>query len=708
MSSIALMPEELANQIAAGEVVERPASVVKELVENSLDAGAHRIDVEIEEGGLKLLRITDDGSGMTPQDAELCLLRHATSKLRCADDLFRLATMGFRGEALASIASVSRLTLTTRTQDAVAAHRIVTESGHKQSPSREVGGSVGTQIEVRDLFFNVPARLKFMKSESTETGHIAETLIRLSLAFPGVHFKLVSKGKVTLDLPPHKSQLERSQAALASRGRGAGRPTLYLAQGSADGVLVEAHLGAPDEATMTARNVFLLVNRRFVRDRSLTHAAQAGYGELLERGRSPLLVLHVQLDTATVDVNVHPQKLEVRMANADAVYGLVRSTVRNVAAQAPWLLGVTAPGRAYVVGSGAQTAGSALHEAAPAYSAAPVQAATYRAVDSGAAAAVQEEAAFAMRAGGGAQVTGYASAPRVTGTVIEQQLPLQPRWSPGAGLSEHRARLRQAVALYAPTPEGEAVHEPLLMPPAALPAAVQGIDATAAPSPAPTQAPAFEIPASSAGLESAAVQRMTLAQMTYLGQLLSTYLLCEQEGELVLIDQHAAHERVVFERLRKAHQGAPLASQRLLFPTSLEFDDKRLALLEEHSETLTRLGFEIRPFGGRSFALVGAPDLGAYGRGAQVHRDPEKLLRQVLDELEEGGRTSALQERTDLLLATMACHAAVRAGDVLDATRATALLQAMDEVDYSPYCPHGRPVLVRMTKAEIERRFLRT
>lgn len=313
-----------------------------------------------------------------------------------------------------------------------------------------------------------------------------------------------------------------------------------------------------------------------------------------------------------------------------------------------------------------------------------------------------------MRAGGGAQVTGYASAPRVTGTVIEQQLPLQPRWSPGAGLSEHRARLRQAVALYAPTPEGEAVHEPLLMPPAALPAAVQGIDATAASSPASTQAPAFEIPASSAGTEAAAVQRMTLAQMTYLGQLLSTYLLCEQEGELVLIDQHAAHERVVFERLRKAHQGAPLASQRLLFPTSLEFDDKRLALLEEHSETLTQLGFEIRPFGGRSFALVGAPDLGAYGRGAQVHRDPEKLLRQVLDELEEGGRTSALQERTDLLLATMACHAAVRAGDVLDATRATALLQAMDEVDYSPYCPHGRPVLVRMTKAEIERRFLRT
>ncbi|HRI54564.1 MAG TPA: DNA mismatch repair endonuclease MutL, partial [Pseudomonadota bacterium] len=362
MSRIALMPEELANQIAAGEVVERPASVVKELVENSLDAGAQRIDVDIESGGLALVRITDDGSGMTQEEAELCLLRHATSKLRCAEDLFRLQTMGFRGEAMASIASVSRLTLTTRTKDAVAAYRITTEAGQKKSPSREVGGSVGTQIEVRDLFFNVPARLKFMKTESTESGHIAETLVRLALAFPGVHFKLRHKGKVTLDLPPHKSPVERSRAALASRGKGAGVPTLYLAQASGDGISIEAHLGAPDDATSTPRNVFLLINHRFVRDRALLHAAQAGYGELLERGRYPLLVLHLHLDAATVDVNVHPQKLEVRMASADTVYSLVRTALRNLCVQAPWLVGVAAPAQRYVVG------GSALaQEARPVY-----------------------------------------------------------------------------------------------------------------------------------------------------------------------------------------------------------------------------------------------------------------------------------------------------------------------------------------------------
>jgi DNA mismatch repair protein MutL len=198
---------------------------------------------------------------------------------------------------------------------------------------------------------------------------------------------------------------------------------------------------------------------------------------------------------------------------------------------------------------------------------------------------------------------------------------------------------------------------------------------------------------------------MSLAAMPYLGQFLRTYLLCEGDGELLLIDQHAAHERVVYERLRRAHTDAPLLSQRLLFPASLELDDKRAALLSEHAETMTRLGFEVRPFGGRSFALCAAPDLGAYGRGAQVHRDPERLLRQVLDELEDSGRSDAVRERSELLLATMACHAAVRGGDVLDATKALALLQAMDEVDYSPYCPHGRPVLIRLSRSELERRF---
>ena len=700
MSRIALMPEELANQIAAGEVVERPASVVKELVENALDAGAQRIDVDIENGGLALCRITDDGSGMTQEDAELCLLRHATSKLRCAEDLFRLQTMGFRGEALASIASVARLTLTTRTRDAVAAYRITTEAGQKKSPSREVGGSVGTQIEVRDLFFNVPARLKFMKSEATEAGHIAEALVRLALAFPGVHFKLRQKGKVTLDLPPHKSPLERSRAALAARGKGAGAPVLYLAQAGGDGIAIEAHLGAPDDATSTPRNLFLLVNHRFVRDRSLLHAAQAGYGELLERGRYPLLVLHLNLDAATVDVNVHPQKLEVRMAGADAVYSLVRTALRNVCIQAPWLVGVAAAQK-YVIGGTA----AALQEVRPAYGGSAGEVAASRSPGFLAAEHNDEPAPNSGSSGASGRMDlqlapsdgPRRSSGRLSGGTADHQLPLQPQW--GAGLAEHRARLRQAVELFAPAPAAEL--------PVSLPSETSAADLSepAAVAPAADRSASPAILTTAAEGTAAAISRMNLAGLTYLGQLLGTYLLCEGDGELLLIDQHAAHERVVYERLRRAHADAPLTAQRLLFPANLELDEGRAALLTEHAETLTHLGFEVRPFGGRSFALCAAPDLGAYGRGAQVHRDPERLLRQVLDELEESGRSDTLRERGELLLATMACHAAVRAGDAMDPSRALSLFRAMDEVDYSPYCPHGRPVLIRLNRAEIERRF---
>jgi DNA mismatch repair protein MutL len=696
------MPEELANQIAAGEVVERPASVVKELVENSLDAGAARIDVDIEGGGLSLVRVTDDGGGMGPQDAELCLLRHATSKLRSADDLFHLETMGFRGEALASIASVSRLSLTTRSEEALAGYRILIEGGQKTSPSREVGAPIGTQFEVRDLFYNVPARLKFMKSESTETSHIAETLLRLSLAFPGVHFRLRQKGKVTLDLPPHKSGLERSRAALSARGKVTGPPLLYEGHAAVTGIEVEAHVGAPSDSTAVPRNVFLLVNRRFVRDRSLLHAALAGYGELLEKGRYPLLVLHLRLDPTSVDVNVHPQKLEVRLQQADAVYSVVRESVRSVCAQAPWLRGVrsedvasSAPasaaqgGRVYTLGAALPVAA----EARPAYGAAAA----------GAAGPAMHSAAIRLERPASEPRSGSTSDAGARPRSVEHQLPLT-AFAPSSGLAEHRARLRQAVQLYAPsaTASGEdSAANPAPDPQAALSQADPAQTAVEPPS-----APPPEATSASPTVEGATpLPFLRLAETLYLGQLYRTYLLCEQGDELLLIDQHAAHERVVFERLRSAHQQAPLLAQRLLFPTSLEFDPRRAALVGEFSDELVRLGFELQPFGGRSFALQAAPDLGSYGRGASGLRDPETLLRQVLDELEEHGRSETVAARTELLLATMACHSAVRAGDVLDEAKVRALLSAMDEVHYSPYCPHGRPVLVRMSRAELERRF---
>jgi DNA mismatch repair protein MutL len=276
----------------------------------------------------------------------------------------------------------------------------------------------------------------------------------------------------------------------------------------------------------------------------------------------------------------------------------------------------------------------------------------------------------------------------------EHQLPLT-AFSSSSGLSEHRERLRQALGLYAPPPVEET--------------AAQADSAVAA---APTGAMPAQATATAQPTAPQHTGRLLFASAHYLGQLLGTYLLCEQGDELCLIDQHAAHERVVFERLRRGllsgGDEGTLTSQRLLFPISLELDARASALLEEHAAILSRLGFEVRPFGGRSFALVAAPDLGAYGRGAEVHRDPESLLRQVLDELDEHGRSDALAGRRDLLIATMACHAAVRAGDVLDEAKARALFSAMDEVDYSPHCPHGRPVLVRMSRSEIEKRFGRS
>ncbi len=336
---IRVLPPALADQIAAGEVVERPASIVKELVENALDAGARRIDVEVEGGGRRLVRVVDDGWGLPPDDARLALKRHATSKIVAADDLWGLATFGFRGEALPSIAAVSRLTLSSRPRDAGDGYRLVVEAG-VETDAREAGVPVGTQIEVRDLFFNTPARAKFLKSESTEDANIYEAVLRLGIAHPDVHLRLRSKGTVRLDLPPHRDLAERVRAALARRGAGA----LHEARGEEGGHRVRAFLADPDAATTTARNTYLFVsgngNRggaRAVRDRSLLHAVAQAYGPLLEKGRYPLAALFLDVPGDELDVNVHPQKLEVRFSRPQEVYGAVRHVLSAALARAPWL-----------------------------------------------------------------------------------------------------------------------------------------------------------------------------------------------------------------------------------------------------------------------------------------------------------------------------------------------------------------------------------
>jgi DNA mismatch repair protein MutL len=591
-SRIQVLPPSLADQIAAGEVVERPASVVKELCENALDAGARRIEVEVEGGGRRLIRVVDDGHGMTAAEARLAIQRHATSKIRQAEDLWSLATFGFRGEALPSIAAICKLTLRTRPPESEAGFRLVLEAG-RETDAGEVGMPPGTQIEVRELFFNTPARQKFLKSEATETGNISEALLRLALAHPDVHLRLRANGRPMLDLPPHRAMAERVRAALARRGAGA----LHEAAGAEGGCQVRAFLASPEEAATTPRSTFLFVGRRFVRDRSLLHALTMGYGELLEKGRYPLSALFVEVPGAELDVNVHPQKLEVRFARAQEVYAAVRHVIGAAVAKAPWL----------ATGLGA----------------APVR-------------------AYSLPPAGD-----------------------RPRASDGGGA------LRFAF------------------PP---PAASRTADEIIAPAPPPTVlAP---------GVAEAAA---FFGGLSFVGQLHRTYLVCEGAGELVLVDQHAAHERIVFQRLRTAHRSRTIAHQRLLFPIPIEVDPTlaAVAAAPESLETLAALGFELEPFGAGTLLLRALPEL-------LKDVDPKPLLIDVLERLGEGTGPELAGDRLDHIFATMACHSVVRAGDVLGREQAVALLGQLDAVDLRSHCPHGRPVLLRMAMSEIERRFGRT
>jgi DNA mismatch repair protein MutL len=609
MSRIRLLPPELADQIAAGEVVERPASVVKELIENALDAGARKIEVEIDRGGLQRILVIDDGSGMSPEEAHLALRRFATSKLSAIEDLQKLSTMGFRGEALPSIASVSQLGLTTRRREELAGYLLMIEGG-VAGEGRAVGAPPGTQVEVRELFGNVPARLKFVKGEPTEAAHVVDAVLRAALAFPEVHFRLRSDGRAVLDLPPHSSGLERARAAVGKPRQPA---QLHEAAGEESGVRVEAYLGAPSESATTTRGTHLYANRRYVRDRGLLQAVLLGYGELIERGRYPLAVVGVTLPGDGVDVNVHPQKLEVRFARPQEVYAAVRHIVAATVARAPWL---------------SDAPSDFARQAVRVYSLPPLP----KSAEAG---------------------------------------------EPPAGYEAHRRRAMEAMSLFA----NRSTQQPL--------ATLQQIGGAPEPPEPKLAAPL--------------VVDHFFSSLIYLGQLHRTYLMCEAPGELVLIDQHAAHERVAFQRLREAHASQKVRTQRLLLPATVELDERLAAVAAAEAPLLAGLGFEVEPFGARGVVVRALPELLA-------DKSPARVISELLGELtEDGGRGGeVVNDRLDHLLATMACHSVVRAGDVLSEREVRALLESMDGIDYRAHCPHGRPVLLRLSIGEIERRFGRT
>jgi DNA mismatch repair protein MutL len=620
---IHVLPSNLADQIAAGEVVERPASVVKELAENSIDAGAHRIEVEIEAGGRRLIRVVDDGCGMTAEETRLSLLRHATSKISSADDLWGLTTFGFRGEALPSIAAVSRLTMRTKRSGTTAGFSLGFEAGIEIS-SGEVGMPDGTHVEVRDLFWNTPARLKFMKSEATEAANVAEAVMRLALAHPEVHFRLRGNSRVVLDLPPHRDMAERVRAALARRGAS----LLHEARGEEAGVVVRAFLAAPEEASATPRSTFLFVGKRFVRDRSLLHALGMGYGELLEKGRYPMAALFVEVPGQELDVNVHPQKLEVRFARAQEVYGAVRHVVGAAVARAPWLPPTAL--RAYTLPpEHLDAVADAAAELAPLAS------------------AQNERPSHSQGGSHGWQAT---------------------LRSAQSGLARGLTHTIEGLELPKDAPPDDK-------------------------SPVLTSVP----PVPSATLDG------FFGSLDYIGQVRRTYLICEGPGELVIVDQHAAHERITFERLRQAHRQRKVARQRLLFPIPIELDDQAIAAVREPPalETLAGLGFEVEDFGPKTLLVRAVPDL-------LKKADPKPLLLDVIHGMAAEEKENPAEVGFDRIFATMACHAALRAGDVVSRDQALALLVQLDSVDLRSHCPHGRPVLLRMPMSEIEQRLGRT
>jgi DNA mismatch repair protein MutL len=596
MGRIRTLSDDLANQIAAGEVVERPASVVKELVDNAFDAGATRLKVEVDTGGVVLVRVSDDGVGMDPDDAVLSLARHATSKIQHKDDLFKLTTMGFRGEALPSIASVSKLRLVTRPRGQDSGTEVTVEAGGAVR-AKPTGAAEGTSVEVRDLFYNVPARRKFLKSTATESSHVSETLLLAALARPDVSLFLARDGRTAREWLRVSSRRERASQVLEGE-------RLEACTGERGPMRLEAFLGAPERARAGAVGLHLLVNGRPVRDRQLARAVAQAYGSVLEPGRYPVGAVYVEVPPSEVDVNVHPQKAEVRFADGRA---LLDAVTRELHAGLARAFSVPA------LGTGRPWAAMGPSARPPAPSG-------------------EASAALLLLDRDGADP-----------------------WHLHAGSSAPAA-----VATLAETTLGA----PTIAQPA-------------------TEAALFE----SAGF---------YASLEFLGQLRTTFLLCGGADGLYILDQHAAAERVTFHRLRRAFASRSVATQRLLIPDVIELLPAEVGTLEEHAAAVSALGVELRAVGPSAVAVHAVPTLLARAR-------PERIVRDLVAELGRAARRP-FGDAADLVLATMACHGSIRAGDLLSREEAGALLRSLDGIDFAGHCPHGRPVVTRIGYDELERR----
>nr|WP_164081862.1 DNA mismatch repair endonuclease MutL [Stenotrophomonas pavanii] len=624
------LPDILINQIAAGEVVERPASVVKELVENAIDAGASRVDIDLEEGGVRLIRIRDNGSGIAPEQLPLAVSRHATSKIADLDDLESVATLGFRGEALPSIASVSRFTLCSRRAHDEHGSALQIEGG-KIGEVTPRAHAPGTTVEVRELFYNVPARRKFLRAERTELGHIEEWLRSLALARPDVELHVSHNGKASRRYKPGDLY---SDARLAETlGEDFANQAVRVDHSGA-GLRLHGWIAQPHYSRASADQQYLYVNGRSVRDRSVAHAVKMAYGDVLYHGRQPAYVLFLELDPTRVDVNVHPAKHEVRFRDSRLVHDFVYRTLKDALAD------TRAGMSAQEIGAGAAQPVDAT--AVPTASGASASGASAFGL-------VRGPAPGAGSGGGGGGFSGWRP---------QQPLGLQVADAPAA-----------YAALYA-TPAG--AERAVALPP--MPSE-NGLPVTSA---------------------DAGVPPLGYA----IAQLHGIYILAENAEGLIVVDMHAAHERIGYERLKNAHDGIGLQSQPLLVPITLAVGEREADTAESEAETLAALGFEVTRAGPGSLHVRSIPALLA-------HAEPEGLLRDVLTDLREHGQSRRVASARDELLSTMACHGAVRANRRLTVPEMNALLRDMEITERSGQCNHGRPTWARFSLAEIDRWFLR-
>ena len=576
MNTIRVLPEKVATQIAAGEVIERPASVVRELLDNCIDAGSDRILIEIAKGGKRLIKVRDNGVGMNKDDLLLCLERHATSKIKSASDLFSIETFGFRGEALPSMASVSRMEITSRPEDQLAGHRVKIDGGKLKSVD-ETGSPAGTIVEVRDLFFNTPVRKKFLRAEKTETDHIVDTLSKIALPFLHIDFRLDDGEKTLLTLPISKNDLNRLAILM---GRNVAGSMEYLDQ-QLNELKIKAYLASPDLSRSRGDRIFVYVNYRSIRDRLITRAVMEGYGQRLMKGRYPQAAIFIEMPPDLVDINVHPTKQEIRFRDGRRVYQAIVSAIEGV-------LG-------------------------------------------------------------------------------EQFHPVLDVASDRGSVDFRETRETQTHAWRIAEPEG----------------AYSGSGDE-----------------SSSYSEHLFKEQYLLKQSPQIiGQLRDTYILCQSDEGLLLVDQHAAHERIVYESLKKAYQIMKIEGQAFLIPHRLEFSLKEGRVIEENMHQLNQLGVELEHFGGSTFLLRSVPSI-------LVDAEWEGFILDLVPVMEKEDDLSK-DKAMDKTLTVMACHGAIRAGKRLSQQEMISLVNQLQEMDLPTNCPHGRPIFKRFSFYEIEKMFKR-